>query len=130
MNISVHRTGRIFFLNLPTQLLNIACNFNETTLYFHFISSGHHISLALNLCHFVDAFIIHFLCMFILRLLCFSFLMYPRIILILLYFSGILQTKINSKNTFFPSFIINCSLYLLVSTETQLSNTATVPKLF
>ena len=65
MNINIHRTGRAFYPDLPTQLVNIACSFNETTLGLHLIFSGHQISLAINFCHVIDSFIINFFaCLF------------------------------------------------------------------
>lgn len=40
--------------------INVACSFNETTLYFHLIFSDHQISLAISFCHVIDSFIINF----------------------------------------------------------------------
>ena len=60
MNINIHRTGWAFYPDLPTQFVNIACNFNETTLYFRLTFSDHQISLAINFCHVIDSFIINF----------------------------------------------------------------------
>ena len=48
MNINIHRTGWAFYTDLPTQFVNIACNFNETTFYFRLTFFDHQISLAIN----------------------------------------------------------------------------------